>query len=403
MEIDTVAPSPGRYARARGGLIEWLRAFWPTPIAADWRERLRVIVGAALGIAVTGLVCHHYGTFGRHYGVFALQVWPWLIAPMGASAVLVFAVPANPLSQPWAVVGGNTVSALVGVACVQLSGTPEWSAALAVGGAVSLMFALRCLHPPAGGTALLVALLGISDPHFVLFPVLANSVILVAVGMAYNGATRRPYPHRQLPQSAPTGRDAAAADPLDAALDTVLTRYNQVLGISRDDLQTLLADTQLQAYQRKLSGLRCADVMSRNLITVNHATPVQQAWALFREHRIKALPVVDAAGGIVGIVTPADFLNAAEIHEVDDFNMRMKSLRNWIKRAVQGKPQVVGTIMTRQVRVASAERNLTELIPLFGSTGHHHIPIVGDGGRLVGIITQSDVVAALCETQPALA
>ena len=107
--------------------------------------------------------------------------------------------------------------------------------------------------------------------------------------------------------------------------------------------------------------------------------------------------------GIVGIVTPADFLNAAEIHEVDDFNMRMKSLRNRIKRAVQGKPQVVGTIMTRQVRVASAERNLTELIPLFGSTGHHHIPIVGEAGRLMGIITQSDVVAALCEAQPALA
>jgi CBS domain-containing membrane protein len=55
----------------------------------------------------------------------------------------------------------------------------------------------------------------------------------------------------------------------------------------------------------------------------------------------------------------------------------------------------VGQIMARQVRVASMHRHLAVLIPLFGSTGHHHIPIVDDGDRLVGIVTQSDVVAAL--------
>ncbi len=47
------------------------------------------------------------------------------------------------------------------------------------------------------------------------------------------------------------------------------------------------------------------------------------------------------------------------------------------------------------VRVARVERHLSELIPLFGSTGHHHIPIVGADNRLVGIVTQSDIVAAL--------
>ena len=53
--------------------------------------------------------------------------------------------------------------------------------------------------------------------------------------------------------------------------------------------------------------------------------------------------------------------------------------------------------MTRQVRVASMDRYLSELIPLFGSTGHHHIPIVDADDRLVGIVTQSDVVAALSQ------
>jgi len=362
----------------------------PAPIAADWRERLRVVLGASLGILITAMVCRAAG---------GAEAWPWLVAPLGASAVLVFAVPASPLAQPWAVVGGNTVSALVGIACVRWVGSPELAAALAVGLAIALMFALRCLHPPGGASALLVALSGIADPRFALYPVLINSMLLVAVGMAYNPATRRSYPHRQLPAAATAARDAEA-NAIDADLDAVLARYNQVLDISRDDLKALLADTQLAAYQRKLAQLRCSDIMSRKLITVGHQTPLQQAWTLFREHRIKALPVVDTSGGIVGIVTPADFMRAAEAQAGDGFDARLRMLRAWGGDSGNTPPKVVGTIMTRQVRVASMHRYLSELIPLFGSTGHHHIPIVDGDDRLVGIVTQSDVVAALSQPQP---
>ena len=56
--------------------------------------------------------------------------------------------------------------------------------------------------------------------------------------------------------------------------------------------------------------------------------------------------------------------------------------------------------MTRQVRVARAQRHLAELVPLFGSTGHHHIPIADEAGTLVGMVTQTDVVAALCRRDP---
>ena len=51
--------------------------------------------------------------------------------------------------------------------------------------------------------------------------------------------------------------------------------------------------------------------------------------------------------------------------------------------------------MTRQVRVASAERPLADLVPLFSSTGHHHVPVIDGERRLVGMITQSDVVKSL--------
>ena len=355
-------------------------------MGADWRERVRVVTGATLGILVTALVCR--GIIGPD------AAWPWLVAPLGASAVLVFAVPASPLAQPWAVVGGNTLSALVGMACVYLIDRPEMAVALAVGLAIALMFALRCLHPPGGATALLVALNGVGDAQFAIAPVLLNSLLLVAAGMAYNSATRRPYPHMSQPVAGNTARDDEA-NTVDADLDAVLARYNQVLDISRDDLKALLQDTQLSAYQRKLANLRCKDIMSRELITVGHKTTLKDAWQLFRTHRIKALPVVDAAGRIVGIVTPADFMRAAEAQNSGTVESRLRLFRHWADAASSVRQEVVGQIMTRRVRVASVDRHLSELIPLFGSTGHHHIPIVDKEERLVGIVTQSDVVAAL--------
>jgi CBS domain-containing membrane protein len=78
--------------------------------------------------------------------------------------------------------------------------------------------------------------------------------------------------------------------------------------------------------------------------------------------------------------------------------VRLREVTGWARGPAGDRPQIVGQIMTRQVRVASVNRHLAELIPLFGSTGHHHIPVIGEGDRLVGIITQSDVVAALARS-----
>ncbi len=369
-------------------LVHWLGAFRPARTSVNWRERLRVVCGAALGILIAALLCRALGAFDADLGA----AWPWLVAPLGASAVLVFGVPASPLAQPWSVVGGNTLSALVGIACVNVIGAPEWAAAIAVGAAIGLMFALRCLHPPGGAAALLVALAGISDPRFALFPVLANSLILASVGIVYNHATGRAYPHRQRREATATARDESS---VDADLDAVLAHYNQVLDISRDDLKALLEDTQLRAYQRKLADIRCGDIMSSKLVTVSHRTPLGQAWALFRRHRIKVLPVVDLSGAVVGIVTPVDFIRMTGADAEDDFARAARKVRDWDRGDAASEHDVVGRIMTRRVQVARVDRHLVDLIPLFGSTGHHHIPIIGERDKLVGIITQSDVVAAL--------
>ena len=136
--------------------------------------------------------------------------------------------------------------------------------------------------------------------------------------------------------------------------------------------------------------------MSTDLVTVEFGDTLQNAWAMLRERRIKALPVIDKARRVVGIVTLADFMRHADLDFHHGWVDRLRSFLKPSPTPYSTKPETVGQIMVRQVRVASADRPLSELVPLFADTGHHHIPIIDADKRLVGIITQSDLVAALC-------
>jgi CBS domain-containing membrane protein len=369
-------PPVARFA----GATRFLAAFWPAPVRVDAHERWRSVAGAGLGILFTALLSRWWA------GAGALS--PWLVAPLGASAVLVFALPASPMAQPWSVVGGNTLSALVGAACAMLVPDPAWAAALAVAAAIALMFALRCLHPPGGATALLASL-GAVGFQFALFPMLVNSLLLVVAGVVYNSLSGRRYPHAQVRHAGEPARFS------EADLDAALAHYNQVLDVSRDDLEELLHHAESAAYQRTFGNLRCGDIMTREPVAVAFGHPLQEAWALMRQRRIKALPVVDKARRIVGIVTVADFMRHADLDRHDGIGQRLRALVRGSGTVHSDKPEVVGQIMTREVRVASVNRHLIELVPLFSEGGHHHIPIIDAERRLAGIITQSDLVRAL--------
>ena len=380
-----VHAAPSRSGQLRASARSWLGALWPAPVLVDSRQRLRAVAGAFVGILVAGVLSRMIGD--------ASGIGPWLVAPMGASAVLIFAAPASPLAQPWAVLGGNTISALVGTACVLLIPDPAVAGAVAVALAIGLMFQLRCLHPPGGASALLMVLTHTAHFQTSAFPVLFNSVLMVLGGMAYNSLTGRPYPHRQAAPASggvPGGSRFSAGD-----LDAALAHYNQVLDVSRDDLEALLHEAEAAAYARNMGQLRCGQVMSRDPVSVQFGTPLNDAWELLRKRRIKALPVTDRARRIVGIITVADFMRSVDTDQHEGIGQRLLALVRPSGSTHSDRPEVVGQIMTRKVQVASAERFLIELVPLFSEKGHHHIPIIDGEQRLVGILTQSDLVRSL--------
>ena len=257
-------------------LIRWLRTFQPLPMKVDARRararrRRRAVRHRAHGRArVTG-------SRGDAHSV-------WLIAPMGASAVLVFGVPASPMAQPWAVVGGNTVAAAVGIACVHFVPDIHLAAALAVSLAIGAMFLLGCLHPPGGASALLMVLTHTHDPSAVLFPVLFNAVALTAAGVLYNTLTG---PRLSTRAGARTVRRAAPASRFSQAdLDFALTRFNQVLNVSRDDLEQLLNFAEAAAYDRNLGELTLrGHHVARTDRRSTYGTPLEEAWTIMRLRR----------------------------------------------------------------------------------------------------------------------
>ena len=118
-----------------------------------------------------------------------------IVAPLGASCVLLFGYPASPLAQPRNIVLGNGLGALVGLVLVSTLGQGPAVLALAVGLTILLGQQLRCLHPPAGGMAFLVVFLKVPW-DFLLFPVFTGSLLLVLLAWGFSRwvPAASPYP-----------------------------------------------------------------------------------------------------------------------------------------------------------------------------------------------------------------
>jgi CBS-domain-containing membrane protein len=104
-----------------------------------------------------------------------------LMAPFGATAVLVFGVPDSPLAQPKNVVLGHLITAFIGVFFTELIGVTPLTLALATGLAVSAMLLTKTTHPPAGANPMLIMLTG-QTWLFLLTPVLTGALVIVLVG-----------------------------------------------------------------------------------------------------------------------------------------------------------------------------------------------------------------------------
>lgn len=357
-----------------------LQRLLPAPLNIPPKEWLRAAIGALLGLFLAGwLTSIAYGP-----GI-ALH----LLGPLAASAVLVFAVHSGPLAQPWPVLGSYALAGAVGLAMREGFGPELWVAAAALGISLLVMCLLRCLHPPGGGVAVSAVLadsgLTAMGDHL-LEPVLLNALILVTVAIVYNRLTGVRYPKGAVPRKdlhhthdpLPGERVGIRSEDLDQALEEL----GEFVDVTRDELERIILATEQHALQRSLGGITAASVMSRD---VQFATPdatLEQAWKMLASHHLKTLPVLQH-GKLVGIVSLSDLVGPA----------MQRGRFNW--RGLFGRKAVrMEQVMSRRVVSVSSQHPLERLLPLLCEQGLHCLPVL-DADQLVGVITQTDLIAGL--------
>ncbi|ETX16276.1 prohead protease [Roseivivax halodurans JCM 10272] len=339
----------------------------PALPAAGGREQLRAGIGALVGISLCALVVRVGSSLGAPH--------LYLVAPLGATAVLVFCVPNSPLAQPWSAIAGNVTAALVALLAVRIVPAP-WSAGVAVGAAIAAMMLVRALHPPGGAVALLTAL----DPDAALetgpllavMPVGLTTAVLVLAAIAYNKSTGRVYPFRQ-PDEEGTGEPEPRLGMSTAQLEALLGRFNQSANMGVADLGWVLAAAEAEAARHRFDGTSCADIMTTGLITVRPGTAIAEAARLFRSHAIKSLPVVDEGMILQGLVLQSDLLDAA---------------------ARPSRHRTVSEVMRPAARAVAHDLPVGALLGRLAAQGSEVVPVTRDG-RLVGILTRSDIIGLL--------
>ena len=335
--------------------LEWLNTLKPNFKVLPLKERMLCGLGALLGLALSSLIS--WWLLG---GINA-----WYIAPMGASSVLLFAVPASPLAQPWNIVIGNTIAAVIGVTCALYISNLTEAFSVAVALSITAVLGGETVHE-----------LGY---QFVFYPVLLNSILLLVIAIVFNRLLGKQYPtvaQVNTRSTDPTPTQKVTIQPED--IHQVLAQETQLLDISEYDLQKLILKAQAQADTRFHIDLRCRDIMSKDVLCLYEDEDIQVAVEKFKQVNLMSLPVLNRAEQVCGTLA---------LYEVVEWFQKATDLRtSWQDQ--------VKHIMKRQVVTVQPDQELQDLIPYFVERSFNYIPVV-ENKALVGIISRADMIAAL--------
>jgi len=328
-----------------------------------------------------------------------------IVASMGASAIILFFIPGSPLAQPWPIIGGQMVSAIVGVYCALNITEPSTAAASAVGGSILMMLLMRCLHPPAAATSLTPIMAGTSITSlgysFVIVPVGINVVIMLILAIVINRWVMGVDYPSPLPVKKKLNQQNAVAASIhqvgfsEQDLALALSNSDVFIDMTHAELSHLLTQVEKHAFKRLKGQILCADLMVKEVITVEYGTDVEEAWKIMQQHKLKAIPVIDKANRVIGIITWNDFFKFINLSSYDSLQDKFRAFIRRTPEVNANKPESIGHIMTKSVITLSEDTHIAELVPLMSTTGLRQIPIINEERRLVGMVYQSHLIAAL--------
>lgn len=373
-----------------------LKSLGPAVSRVSGVEAMRAGLGALIGLGLVGLFLLSPNV--------DLDLGLFLVAPFGASAVLLFAVPNSPLAQPWSAIVGNIVAGLVGVAMCLLVEDLALRIALAVGLAITATILCRAVHPPAGAVAMTAAMSPDAVAHlgfwFALAPIGVGTLALVVLATVYARLTGRHYPFRQFDD--PSAHGTADRNPTERlglsedALTGILERYSQSFNLGLEDLARLIGAAELQAAAQSSGPLTAQDIMSRNLVTVGPDTPLGQIADIFRTHRFTSLPVVGPDATFLGVIFQMHLIDRARDDALRLDGGFLPALRRLLDRDRE-KPVKACDIMGVAGPRATTATPIGALLPMMADGDTDAVPVVVHG-KIVGIVTRTDLIAGLARS-----
>lgn len=332
-----------------------IRALHPDQAPTPPGRMLRTAAGSALVLLLAGALA---AATGRPLG---------LVAPMGAAALLVIAVPNSPLAQPWAVLVGNGTALLVGLGVALLALPQPLAAALALGGAVGLMLALRALHPPAGAVALLPVLAPAPAPDLAATLAL-DLAVLLGFALVWHRMAGRVYPFRQ-PDEAPRAAARFSRADLAAILDRL--RLSPNIGVA-DYARLLAAADEIRTAEDRTAGLSCADAAAPPPVLLSPDETLAAARDALLATRSYTPPVAGPDGRLLGVLSQSDLL-----------------------RAEGTDARRVAEAMTPDPVSLPAEAPLRDALAVLAQGGWRAVPLTDAAGRCTGLLTRADLIAVL--------
>ena len=249
--------------------------------------------------------------------------------------------------------------------------------------AIFMMMTTDSLHPPSGAVAITAVLGGDAVHrlgfHFILYPVLLNSILLLLIAVFFNRLIGRHYPitaHVNERSKDPTPTQKVSIQPKD--IKHALAHHTELLDISQYDLEKIILEAQEHANERLNHSFVCQDIMSRDVIKLHEDDDIHQALEKFKEVNLMSLPVVNAEEKLVGTLA---------LYEVVE----------WFKGAADPRnswQHYVRQIMSRRVITVEPSQPIQDLVPYFVEKSFNYIPVV-ENQRLVGIVSRADMIAAL--------
>lgn len=367
------------------------------PVNLSIKSKLISVFSCSCAILFMALITQHFSDN---------TAYPIIVASMGASAIILFIMPHSPVAQPWSLIGGHLISAIVGITCSQLFTNIALASACAVGGSVFAMLLLRCLHPPGAATALTLIVgfdpIGSADYSFVFMPLGLNVVIMLVMAIIINRwvlAYEYPVVLNKIGNKQHIHNPLISASQLTGVseqdLEQALENMDMFMDVTQEDLSKLFTDAEKQSFKRFRGNITCGNIMLKDVPAVEYGTEVEEAWNIMHGKKLKAMPVINKSRRIIGIITWSDFFKFISIKTDATFQERFLAFIRRTPGISTDKPESVGHIMASSVAVLPETAHIAELIPLMSNLGYRQIPIVNSENRLVGMVYQANLIAAL--------